>query len=99
MMTTPQEVPPTLLQGVIDWLWAIVLAFSGWIWKTNGRRLDEMKADFTATQAQQGAEITRIRDTQAKLFDKMSEHQTRAEQRHIEILTALHEGLSQKVDK
>ena len=98
-MSAAPEVPPGLLQTIVDWLWAVVLAFGTYIWKTNGKRLDEIKVDFTETQSLQAGEIARIRDTQAKLFDKLSEHQTRAEQRHIEILNALHTGLDRKADK
>ena len=35
----------------------------------------------------------------AKIFDKLEEHARRSEDRHVEMLSAIHEGLSRKADK
>lgn len=35
----------------------------------------------------------------AKIFDKLEEHARRSEDRHVEMLGAIHEGLSRKADK
>lgn len=35
----------------------------------------------------------------AKLFDKLEEHARRSEDRHLEMLTAIHSGLDRKADK
>lgn len=98
-MSAPSEIPASFWQQAAEWLWAVVLAFGTYVWKTNGKRLDEIKEDFSETTSQQAAEMSRMRDTQAKLFDKLSDHQARAEQRHIELLQALHTGLAGKADK
>ena len=44
-------------------------------------------------------EIDRQRDVSAKIFDKLENMQKRGEDRHLELLHALHEGLSKKADK
>ena len=44
-------------------------------------------------------EIDRQRDVSAKIFDKLEMMQKRGEDRHLELLHALHQGLSTKVDK
>lgn len=44
-------------------------------------------------------EIDRQRDVSAKIFDKLESMQKRGEDRHLELLHALHEGLSKKADK
>lgn len=44
-------------------------------------------------------EMGRQRDVSAKIFDKLENMQKRGEDRHLELLHALHEGLSKKADK
>lgn len=43
--------------------------------------------------------VKAIEDTQKTLFDKLDGHARRSEDRHIELLTALHNGLAGKQDK
>jgi len=45
------------------------------------------------------SEVNRQRDTSAKIFEKLEEHAQRSENRHVELLKALHEGLARKADK
>jgi hypothetical protein len=45
------------------------------------------------------SEVNRQRDTSAKIFEKLEEHAQRSENRHLELLKALHEGLARKADK
>ena len=49
--------------------------------------------------AEMNMEIDRQRDVSAKIFDKLEVMQRRGEDRHTELLNALHHGLSTKVDK
>lgn len=44
-------------------------------------------------------EMTTQRGHIAKIFDKLEEHARRSEDRHVEMLGAIHEGLSRKADK
>ncbi len=44
-------------------------------------------------------EVDRQRDVSAKIFDKLEVMQKRGEDRHLELLNALHHGLSTKADK
>jgi hypothetical protein len=44
-------------------------------------------------------EMDRQRDNVAKIFDKLEMMQKRGEDRHLELLHALHQGLSTKADK
>lgn len=55
----------------------------------------ERKVDAKAD----AAEMDRQRDNISKIFDRLDEYTRRAEDRHREVLTALHNGLSQKADK
>lgn len=45
------------------------------------------------------AEMDRQRDNISKVFDRLDEYSRRAEDRHRELLTALHEGLARKADR
>lgn len=52
------------------------------------------------------AEVTRGRDIQAKIFDKLEENARRSDDRHTEVMSsihnlamAMHEGLAKKVDR
>lgn len=78
----------TLWQKVAEHAWAGVLALGSLVWKNQNEKIATM-----------GDEIKRQRDVAAKLFDKLEAHGQRAEDRHHELLTALHEGLARKADK
>lgn len=73
---------------LLDWAWAGVLALGGFVYKAQNERI-----------AMVNDELTTQRKNVAKLFDKLEEHGRRSEDRHREILTAVHAWLDRKVDK
>lgn len=88
-----------MIEHFLDWAWGGILALIGLVWTQHGRRIDALEAAMEKGDRENGEEINRQRDNIAKLFDKLEEHGIRSEQRHIELLNALHNGLSGKADK
>jgi hypothetical protein len=86
-MASP-EVDPSILVKALDYAWAGVVALGGVVWKNLHEKI-----------ASNAVEIDRQRDNIAKLFDKLESHAQRSEDRHHELLTALHVGLNSKADK
>lgn len=97
-------------KNVIYGLIAALFGIGGWVWRITHAKVEAMetgkasKADLQALAAKVDAkadigEMDRQRDNIAKLFDKLDEYGRRAEDRHRELLTALHTGLAQKADK
>lgn len=62
------------------------------LWKSQNERIKEVKRDHDAG-------LKELRDNQSAIIEKMDQHIRRSEDRHVELLTALHQGLSGKVDK
>jgi F420-0:gamma-glutamyl ligase-like protein len=85
-MSEPTDV--NLIAKVLDWGWAGVLALGGLVWKGQNEKL-----------AAVNFEVNTQRQNIAKLFDKLEEHGRRSEDRHREVLNALHSGLDRKADK
>jgi len=91
-MTPPDE---NIFRG-LDWLWggivSILTLLTGALWSTQGKRIDELKYDLTS-------EIDSHKEHIAKLFEKLEDHAQKSSDRHIELITAIHNGLSTKQDK
>jgi hypothetical protein len=79
---------PGMIAKLLDWAWAGVLALGGLVWRAQS---DKIKAV--------NDEVLLQRQNVAKLFDKMEEMGHRSEDRHREVLNALHAGLDRKADK
>ncbi len=84
---------------LLDWGWAIVIAFGGYIWKSQNERIDRLEAAHSKRIDETNDEVDLQRGNIAKLFDKLEEHARRSEDRHHELLTAIHTGLDRKADK
>ncbi|MGZ5799235.1 MAG: hypothetical protein ACXWJZ_01220 [Burkholderiaceae bacterium] len=106
-MNPPDE---SIFHFIKDWLWAPLLAFIAWGWNFHMKMVDDLKTYVDKQDDDQRKyvdeqdteikfEVNRQRDVSAKIFDKLDDHARRSEDRHHEILKALHEGLSRKVDK
>ena len=93
------EVDQSVWREIFSYAWAGVLALVGLVWKQHERRIDAIEKTVADGDKSNADEIDRQRDNIAKLFDKLEEHGRRSEQRHIELLHALHEGLSRKADR
>ena len=93
------EADPALWKQFIDWMWAPIGALVGVAWNMLHKRIDSVEARVDDLNDQQTSEMNRQRDNIAKLFDKLEQHSQRAEDRHRELLTALHVGLAGKADK
>jgi hypothetical protein len=88
-----------VIAKLLDWGWAILLAFGGYIWKAQNDRIDRLEVTHAKRIDETNGEVDIQRGNIAKLFDKLEEHARRSEDRHHELLTAIHTGLAQKADK
>lgn len=87
------------MKTVIDYGWGVILALLGLLWKSNEEKFKEVHARIKEVKDDSDSEQTIQRGHIAKIFDKLEENNRRSEDRHREILNALHEGLSRKADK
>lgn len=87
------------MSNLLDWAWGALVALIGAVWTLHNRRIDALERAMSEGDRANANEIDRQRDNIAKLFDKLEEHGQRSEARHIELLNALHAGLSSKADK
>jgi Skp family chaperone for outer membrane proteins len=87
---TPDDGSITRL--LLDWSGAIAAAFAGLLWKANAAALDTVRADHQR-------QLDQNRQDLSTLFKKLDDHSARSEQRHIEMMSALHSGLSAKADR
>ena len=85
-MSPPDDL--SLISKVADYAWAAILALGGLVWKSQGDKIKDVSD-----------EVTRQRDNISKIFDKLESHANRAEDRHHELIKALHDGLSRKADR
>ena len=82
-----------------DFIWIPMMAVIGYTWNEQNKKIKDVH-DFAQNESNAlRREIDRERDSTAKLLDKLEEHARRSEDRHVEVLTALHIGLANKVDK
>ena len=85
-MNEPPDTP--LLFKVLDYGWALIAALGAMVWKSQNAKIDAVTS-----------EVNTQRQNVAKVFDLIEAHARRSEDRHHEILHALHQGLERKADK
>jgi hypothetical protein len=68
--------------------WALIAALGAMVWKSQNAKIDAVTS-----------EVNTQRQNVAKVFDLIEAHARRSEDRHHEILHALHQGLERKADK
>lgn len=73
---------------LLDWAWAGVLGLASLVWKSQNEKIEAAHK-----------EITIQRGHVESLFEKLEAHARRSEDRHVELMTALHHGLNGKADK
>jgi hypothetical protein len=92
------------LEKVVEWLWTLVLAVVGAIWKMLHNEIREVKktaanamprAEFQGYQARSEKVRDETRDTIKILFDRFSEHNEDDRARHSEIMNAIHANHTQ----
>lgn len=76
------------MSKILDWGWAVIGALGAMVWKSQNAKIDAVNA-----------EVILQRQNVAKVFDLIETHARRSEDRHHELLTALHQGLAGKADK
>lgn len=97
-------------KGVIYALIAALFGLGAHVWKKTEARVEALESgkaskkdmDDLEHRVDGKADVTemdRQRDNISKVFDRLDEYSRRAEDRHRELLTALHEGLARKVDR
>jgi len=93
------QAPDDFVLKILDFAWAVVLALVGVVWKQQSRKIEEMQLAHDKDIREVSSEVTRQRDVSAKIFDRLEEHARRSEDRHMEVVRLIHEGLAHKVDK
>lgn len=103
-MNPPDE---SLLKALMDWATPLLAALFGLVWSQQRESAKAMQRDhqkqiddlgkltadkFTVINRENREDVVRI-------FSQLEEHSRRSEERHFELLKALHEGLSKKADK
>jgi len=73
---------------ILDWGWAGVVVLCGMVYKSQDDKIQVVSTEIAAQ-----------RQTVETIFSKLDESRRRAEDRHIELLNALHVGLDRKADK
>lgn len=95
---------------IFEYAWAAVMALVGVVYKSHKDELKAMRKHLDekieyAERRMDGidkdtnSELTTQRGHIAKIYDKLEENSRRAEDRHVELLKAIHTGLSMKADK
>lgn len=95
---------------LLDHAWAAVLVLIGVVWKQQGAAIKKQEETSAAALKAHAAEDERqfksLHDEQqmqrgyiGKLFDELKEQGQRSEDRHLELLRELHQGLNSKADK
>lgn len=106
----PVELSASGLLDLLKWGWSVVAALGVYIWKSQDSKIESIRQDvkmfredlegkMEAQRKDTNAELDRHRDVMAKMFDKLESHAQRSEDRHRELMMALHTGLAQKADK
>jgi hypothetical protein len=100
--------------NVMAWLWdhawTAFIALGGLVWKQNRAAMEAQRLEaanaLKAHMEEDQRTIHSLLEEQSiqrshigKIFDKIESHSLRAEDRHHELLKALHEGLRSKADK
>jgi len=90
---------PSAWQWIADKVWLVLGVLIGVVWKQNEDKISAIRTGVQDAQTRTDAELAVQRSHIAKIFDKMEAHSQRAEDRHHELLTAIHTGLAGKQDK
>jgi hypothetical protein len=90
---------PNLLVKLLDWGWAGVLGLVAFVHRAQNEKIESASAALRERATNVDARISAQELAVAKLFDRLEEHGRRSEDRHHELLNALHAGLDRKADK
>jgi len=93
------EDPTSTSWRVFDYVYTALGGVAMLIWGVINKKIDDNNTAVHARIKETNAKLTEHEGTFSKLFDKMDHMSQRSEDRHVEILTALHNGLNSKVDK
>jgi len=104
------SVETSILELIKDWFLVPLAGGAAFAWNHNesghkalraeiDRRVAEAISIAKEADSRIIGEIETQRGHTEKLFDKLEEHARRSEDRHVEVLRAIHEGLSRKADK
>ena len=84
---------------IFDYAWAAVGGLGMIVWNMLNGKINQNNEAVYARIKDTNAELDLQRAHIAKLFDKLEAHGQRSEDRHHELLTAIHTGLDRKADK
>ena len=99
-----------LVSKALEWAGGAAAALAGIVWQDQKRKVTDLRKEVTGHVQELKDQDRRQLDMIAKLFDKISEndrvYMTKLEQhaeasanRHMELMTTLHQGLARKADK
>lgn len=83
------------------WGW-VAGAFAGLttlVFKAQNEKIAKVEKTARDDHEKHEREITKQRDHVETLFEKLEAHARLSEDRHMELMTALHQGLQSKADK
>ena len=94
-MSTPDDTSFRLLDWVLSAFGGLIMLFLGLVKSKSDGENRALHARIRETNAV----IGKHEEIFTRLFDKMDHMSQRSEDRHAEVLTALHNGLNSKQDK
>ena len=99
MMSPPED----LTMRVLDWLWVAFTGVIGILWQMLRGEIREMKTQHTEETTAQRMHIAKLyenAESDRKDFRQaLQEHAKASTDRHIELLSKMHEMMAQKQDK
>lgn len=69
------------------------------VFKGQNHKIHKIERQAKEDHEAHDKEIGRQRQNIAAIFEKLEQHAHRSEDRHLELLNALHQGLDRKVDR
>ena len=81
------------------WAGAVFAGLTGLVFKGQNDKIARVEKQAKDDHKRHDEEIMKQRDHVETLFEKLEAHARRSEDRHMELMTALHQGLQSKADK
>lgn len=75
---------------IAKWLWGLLVPAGWWIFNRQDKRMDALEAQMSDKAEKD--EVNRQRDTQAKIFDQLTELRQDVNDKHAELLKAIYES-------
>ena len=93
------EDPNSTSWRIFDYVYTALGGVAVLIWGVINKKIDDNNKAVHARIKETNATLDKHEEVYGKIFDKMEHMTERSEDRHKELITALHIGLNSKVDK